>query len=217
MVSFLILVHHLEKYSKKDINHGKTPKSIYTLCCAIREAFCLSYNIRKENNVFLYFQDSHILIKLVGRKLRYLGPDERSQTILVNKALKLVNPKTNKKDTGWIPSTPGFFIRKFPSNDSFLRYFETIVGEIPLLVTDKPFKKVDSSIEEIQLNSITRYESSFFIIPAGKIDDLNQFIQKMYDFIPSMKNINLPQLHFSFERILFINYKKDKKSQTIQQ
>lgn len=214
VVDFLLLVDRLEKYSKKDINKGNTPKSIYSVCCAIREAFCLSYNIRKENNVLLYFQDSHILIKLVGRKLKHLGPDERSQAILLNKALKLVNQKTNKKDTGWIPSTPGFFVRKFPTNESFLFFFETIVSENLTLVVDKPIEDTSFVIEKIPLNSITNYDSSFFIIPTGYTEDFSQFIQYMYDIIPSMKKIHLPRLHLSFERILFINYKKDKKSQT---
>ncbi|MGV9171134.1 MAG: hypothetical protein ACOC44_07010 [Promethearchaeia archaeon] len=213
MANFLILVPKLEKYTKKDLNRGKTPKSIYSACCAIREAFCLSYNIRKKNNVFLYFLDSYILIKLVGRKLRYLGPDERSQAILLLKALKLTHSETHKKDTGWIPSTPGFFIRNFPHHESFLHFLETIIRDIPIIVWDKPFhKKFPSSMKEVKLSSLDNYEYPFFVIPSIETDDLNAFMQKIYEIIAPIKSFHLPKLHLSSERVLYINYLKDKTS-----
>jgi tRNA pseudouridine-54 N-methylase len=212
VVNFLLLVNCLEKYTKQDINKGKTPKSVYTICCAIRETFCLSYNIRKENTLFVYFEDNRILLKLLGRKLRYLGPDERSQAILINKALQLIHKKTNKKDSGWIPSTPGFYIRKFPSHENFHGYFETIASESPFLVLQKSHKGIfDESLETKDLKTLKEYDSPFFIIIYGDPKAHFFFLQDLYKALPCLNFIRLPNIPFCFEKILFLNYVIDNK------
>lgn len=212
MVNFLLLINHLEKYSKQDINRGKTPESIYTICCAIRESFCLSYNIRKENTLFVYFEVDHILLKLLGRKLRYLGPDERSQAILINKALQLIYKKTSKKDSGWIPSTPGFYIRKFPSHESFHSYFETIASGGPFLILEKSLKGIfDESLERKNLKTLKQYDSPFFIIVCGEPNAHFFFLQNLYEALSSLNFIRLPNIPLCFEKILFLNYVIDLK------
>jgi len=87
LVNFLLFVKNIASYSKSDIDKGNTPLDVYKLCSCIRESFCLSYAIRKNNNLYLYFQNEHILIKFEGRTLRFVGPDERSQALLLEKAL----------------------------------------------------------------------------------------------------------------------------------
>ncbi|MFX1531798.1 MAG: hypothetical protein ACFFBC_11850, partial [Promethearchaeota archaeon] len=87
MVNFLLLFEKIIEYTKKQINKGLTPQKIYELCSCIRETFCLSYSIRKNNNLYLYFQEENLLLSFIGKKLRYLGPDERSQALLLLKAL----------------------------------------------------------------------------------------------------------------------------------
>jgi hypothetical protein len=66
VVDFLILLKSIINYTKKDIDRGETPQKIYTLCSIIRETFCLSYSIRKENNLFLYFFEDHCAVRLIG-------------------------------------------------------------------------------------------------------------------------------------------------------
>lgn len=207
MVNFLLLINRLEKYSKQDINRGKTPESIYTICCAIRESFCLSYNIRKENTLFVYFEVDHILLKLLGRKLRYLGPDERSQAILINKALQLIYKKTSKKDSGWIPSTPGFYIRKFPGHENFLSYFETIASTGPFLILEKSLEGTfNESLEKKDLKTLKEYDPPFFIIVCGEPKAHLFFLQDIYEKLPSLNFISLPNIPFCFEKILFLLY-----------
>ena len=87
LANFLLIIEEIIDFTKKDIDIGYTPPLIYKICSCIREAFCLSYAIRKNNNLFLYFQKEKILIKFEGSRLRYLGPDERSQAILLKKVL----------------------------------------------------------------------------------------------------------------------------------
>ncbi len=91
MVNFLLLLEKIIQYNKEIIDKGLTPKKIYELCSCIRETFCLSYSIRKDNNLLLYFQKEHILVSFIGEALRYLGPDERSQALLLEKALNKAN------------------------------------------------------------------------------------------------------------------------------
>ena len=82
LANFLLIIEELINYTKEDIDKGHTPLYIYALCSCIRETFCLSYAIRKNNTLYLYFQEEKILIKFEGSNLRYLGPDDRSQSLL---------------------------------------------------------------------------------------------------------------------------------------
>ena len=90
MVNFLIYISKITPFSKKDVDEGNTPPDIYKLCVSIREAFCISYYIRKENNLYFYIEEKHILIKFIGNELRYLGSDERSQALLLSKVLNKI-------------------------------------------------------------------------------------------------------------------------------
>ena len=107
LVNFLLFLENTINYDKRDIDEGRTPPLIYKICSCLREAFCLSYAIRKNNNVYFYFQRDHVLIKFDGKELRYLGPDERSQALLLEKALK---KQTTSNLDKWSPSlNAGFF------------------------------------------------------------------------------------------------------------
>ena len=116
MVNFLLLFEKIINYSKKDIDKGKTPLNVYKICSCIRETFCLSYAIRKDNVLYLYFQKEHVLIKFEGQTLRFLGPDERSQAILIKKALNKIYEKFDNENNKWVKSTPGIFGKRFSNN-----------------------------------------------------------------------------------------------------
>ena len=116
LVNFILLIKELTFFTKKDVDRGRTPLDVYILCSSIRETFCLSYSIRKNNNLFLFFQKRCILVKLNGDKLRYLGPDERSQALLLEKALVKGNEEKNILNKDWKKSTPGIYVRKVLNN-----------------------------------------------------------------------------------------------------
>jgi len=118
VVNFLLLIKKISAYSKKDIDQGKTPLDVYQLCSCIRETFCLSYSIRKENNLYLLFQEYNALIKFEGKKLKFLSSDERSQALLLYKALNLSSEILSFDN--WYKSTPGIYIKKFEDFNAFI-------------------------------------------------------------------------------------------------
>lgn len=72
------------------------------LCRAIGAAFFLSHDLRRDVEVTLLLQDK-IQIRLVGRRLRHLNPDERSTAALLRHALERLGEEE-------VESTPGIFV-----------------------------------------------------------------------------------------------------------
>lgn len=72
------------------------------LCRGIGAAFFLSHDLRREVEVILLLQDQ-VQIRLVGKKLKRLNPDERSTAALIKHALE-------KLDVEEQQSTPGIFV-----------------------------------------------------------------------------------------------------------
>ncbi len=201
LVLFLILNDCYTKYSKKDIDSGNTPPDIYKLCSGIREFFCLSYAIRKQNTLFLYFHSDHILIKLEGSELRFLGSDERSQALLLLKALE----KTyNLNYEIWEKSTPGIYVIKLVNPLNITHFIEKMnIKRIFLLNqsndTNLPndFKNKNFISQDlfITLNDVShKLEREFF----EKFDHSTNIIQINFSEIKSLEN-----------KILYINYLLD--------
>ncbi|MBN1801215.1 MAG: hypothetical protein JW891_06885 [Candidatus Lokiarchaeota archaeon] len=116
MTTFLIFIDILSKYSKKDIDEGKTPQDIYNICCTLRTTFCTSYGINKHNDLYIFIFENNTIIRFEGNNLRYLGPDERSQALLLKKALD----KSQKSVDFWIKSTPGIFVKTYREDCNFI-------------------------------------------------------------------------------------------------
>jgi len=93
----------LPRFTKKDVDAGNVNDEAAALCDAIRAVFFLSRSIRKERTLWLSFAADRALVAMDGGTLRYLGPDERSTLMMVDKAADVLrsNPAT------WIESTPG--------------------------------------------------------------------------------------------------------------
>lgn len=210
MANFLLLIENISNYSKQDIDRGKTPFEIYKLCSCIRETFCLSYAIRKRNILYLYFQKEHVLIKFEGKKLRYLGPDERSQALLLEKALNKVNKTLSAKDNKWEKSTPGIYVRKFFDKLSFINFFSAIMLGNNYLIIDKQ-QAAKEKVEEFNSNNkfIKIMENDFFIIPTYTISKGNSNIIKTFKEVKNIKLISLSKIKGVENKILFINFRKD--------
>ena len=89
----------------------------------------MSYSIRKENILFFYFQKKPVLIKFVGAELKFLGPDERSQALLLLKAFeKMANTTIDYEN--WIKSTPGIYYRQFQDDKSIITYLESMIDPL---------------------------------------------------------------------------------------
>ncbi len=151
------------------------PLDIYEVIMSIQAAFFLSHQIRKYVDLFLVFLDDDLIIQYVGKKLRYLGPDERSIGMLLMKAL-------SKKDQLEVyqksQSTPGIWILKKKISDLFLEFKEN--WQVILVDND--------SITELENVS---QENLVVIIPTRNFD------------VTLMKNITtkLPILKFGIKEL----------------
>ncbi len=202
MVNFLLLIEDIPYYSKKDIDYGFTPLEIYRLCSSIREAFCLSFSIRKQNNLIFFFYKTLSLIKFQGNKLRFLGSDERSQALLLNKAIMKLNEiKIRHK---WIKSTPGIIVKKLGDFQKGLQFIKEISENKIIIVNGNYKSQISLNHKEfLNLKSLNEY---LYILPIflneSKASDFISLIKKKID----LKFLMLPKVKTIEDIILFINF-----------
>jgi hypothetical protein len=207
LVNFLLLIEDIPYYSKKDIDCGFTPLEIYRLCSSIKEAFCLSYSIRKQNNLFLFFYKTLSLIKFQGDKLRFLGSDERSQALLLNKAIiKLNEIKITHK---WIKSTPGIIVKKLGDLQNGLQILKEINQNKIIIVNGHGENHHSLNHKEfINLKSLNQY---LYILPIFHNESkASDFISLMKKTI-NIKFLTLPKVKNIEDKILFINFVIDQQ------
>lgn len=212
MVNFLILQEKIIDYNKKTIDKGLTPQKVYEICSCLREAFCLSYSIRKNNSLYLYFQKEHVLIKFEGKELRYLGPDERSQALLLEKVLRKVKSESNTKNDSWLKSTPGIFIKKFLNDFSFMAFYKSIaIGTSFLIINNTQIEEdiVDDLILNKQIFDIK--DDDFFIIPTYTITQEISNIIELFKKSKNTKLLSFSKIKDVEDIILYINFKKDQQ------
>ncbi len=105
--SFFLAFPALPRFTKKDVDACDVGEDAAILCDAIRAVFFLSRSIRKERTLWLSFAADRTMIKMAGDTLRYLGPDERSTLMLVDKAAGVLRSNPHS----WTESTPGVVCR----------------------------------------------------------------------------------------------------------
>jgi len=206
-LDFLIFVESVSKYTKGDIDEGKTPLDVYTLCAIIRESFCISYTIRKDNNFYLYNETDHLFIKIEGKTLRYLGSDERSQALLLLRAFMKIENNENYNDREWIKSTPGIFVKKLPSSKLILENINGNFLDNRIFITDisnENFKQNVKYGENIDENSSHCYLFSF----SQESITFLKFLQKVNEEC-SLKNIDLSKIRGIENKILYVNFLYD--------
>jgi len=208
VTEFLLIVKKISKYSKLEINEGKIPPDVYIICSCIRNAFCLSYSIRKKNTFYLYILESNLIIKFDGKNLRYLGPDERSQSLLLEKALSLSNQRLSQHQNDWHESTPGIFMKNLPSNHHIVDFCDSLTMEwIVIFVED-----VNSfpDFMEITPNKLLQLQENLFIFTLGPINlrDLN--IIHLLSESKEAITYQLPLIKAVEDKILYINFQIDR-------
>ena len=209
-LDFLIFVERISKYTKSDIDEGKTPLDVYTLCATIRESFCISYTIRKNNNLYLYIETDHLFIKIEGKSVRYLGSDERSQALLLLRAFMKIETNENYNGREWIRSTPGIYVKKLPSSELLLENINGNFNDNGIFITDiskENFKQNVKYGENIDENSSQCYIFSF----SQQSIPFLKFIQKVNEEC-SLKNIDLSKIRGIENKILYINFLYDHKN-----
>jgi len=207
LVNFLILIEDIPYYSKKDIDCGFTPLEIYRLCSSIKEAFCLSYSIRKQNNLFLLFYKTLSLIKFQGDKLRFLGSDERSQALLLNKAIiKLNEIKITHK---WIKSTPGIIVKKLGDLQNGLQILKEINQNKIIIVNGRGESHLSLNHKEfINLKSLNEY---LYILPIFHNESKASYFISLMKKTINLKFLTLPKVKNIEDKILFINFVIDQQ------
>jgi hypothetical protein len=182
-----LYIENVSDYSKKDIDNGHTPLDIYQMCSIIRESFCCSYSIRKNNILYLYVAPTQILIKIDGSSLRYLGSDERSQALLLKRALDNVNRLGKLDSQRWQKSTPGIFVKRLLNSESIL---ENIIDL---------YKELDNLMEYCYI----------FPFPQNSriIEDFLGRIEERY----KIDYVNLAKIRGIENKILYVNFLIDQK------
>jgi tRNA pseudouridine-54 N-methylase len=212
LINFLILIESILNYSKHDIDLGHTPKIIIQLCLCLKEAFFLTKKIRKCVNFYIYIIENEILIKFEGKKLKYLGPDERSQSILLEKALQKNFLIKNSNSNIFIKSTPGIFVKK----TKFEVFIKNQKDVHTLIVLKSSLEEKIEDLEVItEIKKCTNPKSSIFICI------LNCNKKKIDDYITDLKSskriialdlLNKKNKNLSYsDQILFINHYFDEQ------
>ena len=219
MVNFLIITSKITPFSKKDVDEGNTPPDIYKLCVGIREAFCVSYNIRKDNNLYFYIEKSHKLIKFIGDELRYLGSDERSQALLFNKVLSFNHPA----DNNWTQSTPGIYVRTFKNNQEFTDFLIGDEKELVFILENTtplslPFLYHLQGYPKIKkIHQIKELNKKHLIIPAKPLDnkiliDILKIITENHTSeLKSIKLTSLSKVNSLGDKVLYVNFQIDQQ------
>ena len=206
LVNFLLFAKNIITYSKSDIDRGKTPLEIYKLCSCIREAFCLSYSIRKSNTLYIYFQNEQLLIQFRGEKLRYLGPDERSQALLLKKAIDLPIQYKNLIYEDWLKSTPGIFVRGFKDSKIFYTFLNSILRGKSYLILD-----IESDSSIFSKENLSNLSDLLFIMPTYTISKDNSDVFELFQKLKNIKRKNLSKIEGIENKILYINFKIDQQ------
>ncbi|MEJ2249793.1 MAG: hypothetical protein P8Y70_11165 [Candidatus Lokiarchaeota archaeon] len=209
MVGILLIIDSLVNYSKSDIDLGITPPKIYKICSCIKEQFCLSYNIRKENDLYLYFLAENLSVKFIGEELRYLGPDERSQALLLNKAIKKAEESPNINNKHWIDSTPGIYARRYRDFSLFVEELSNLLkGRFKIILNKIEIIRKEFDLKLYELNKETLEKDSFVILfldESISIVDVMHIFKNMDDPII----LHIPKVNNSDDKILYTNYLLD--------
>ena len=212
LVNFLLLIEKAINYTKEDIDKGYTPLKVYELCSCIRESFCLSFSIRKNNILYLYFQKEHILIKFNGKELRYVGTDERSQALLLEKALNKAKQNESFEIKKWKKSTPGIYVRKFINDTFFVDFYTSIAKKMSYLILDdyQLFNK-ENYFSILNKELLDIMDDCFFIILTDSFSKKNFKIIEVLKGLKNIKLLNFSKIKLIENKILYINFRKDQQ------
>ncbi len=214
LANFVLIIEKIINFNKKDIDKGKTPPSIYRICSSIRETFCLSYAIRKDYNLYLYFHEEKVLIEFKGAQLRYLSSDERSQALLLEKAFIKAKQILNLEYANRSKSTPGIFERKFPDNSSFINYLKIIDSFKPIFIID--YCNKNAAVKELfikteKFENINNLNDYTYILPIYNIFVKNFEFFKLFKDLEEIIFISLLRIKLLEDKILYVNFQIDRQ------
>lgn len=209
MVNFILFIEKISDYSKKVIDNGHTPLDIYNLCSIIRESFCCSYSIRKTNNLYIYIDSIQCLIKFEGNSLRYLGSDERSQALLLKKALDKIIGVEKTNFIGMQKSTPGIFVKRVLNGKSVLENIKNLHNDKILIIDE--FEKGNTHTTLINLQDLYKLNEYCYIFPFPKNSQCTVDFLGVVDEKYKLIYTNLSNIKGIENKILYVNFLIDQK------
>jgi tRNA pseudouridine-54 N-methylase len=82
---FILTAEWFSRIDRQEIDKGTLKRETIAIVNCVRSSLFTSYGLRKDVNVLLYPLDpGEALVKIEGDKLRYMGPDERSISMLLS-------------------------------------------------------------------------------------------------------------------------------------
>lgn len=195
MRRFVVIGHGAITSSEFNLNDlcGSTGRLDVLLRC-INSAFFLSHDLRRDVELYLILQgepNPPKTIRLVGKELKYLNPDERSTGALIRNALM------KKLDEEEEFSTPGIYV----SRTNFEKVMETLskITKLVYLREDgKAFKPEEKN------------EDYTFVLGDNKnITDEEEAVLKKFE--PEIISLGTTSYH-SDHCIIMVNWLLDKKS-----
>jgi len=146
-------------------------------------------------------------MKYKGKKLRFLGSDERSQAILLNKALEKINGDEKVKTQEWEKSTSGIFVKRLSNSGSILENINNILHNKIVFIAE--FENKDLYPDVINLDDLDDMRVYCYILPYSQNSQSSlrflQVIKENYN----LKYINLSNIKGIENKILYINFRID--------
>jgi len=146
-------------------------------------------------------------MKYDGKKLRFLGSDERSQALLLKRALEKINGSEKVKTQEWEKSTPGIFVKRLPISGSILENIDNILHNKIVFITE--FENKNLYPDVINLDDLDGLSEYCYIFPYSQNLQISlrflQLIKENYN----LKYINLSNIKGIENKILYINFRID--------
>jgi len=212
LANFLLVIENISDYAKMVIDNGQTPLDVYNVCSIIRESFCCSYSIRKDNNLYIYVDSTQILIKFEGNSLRYLGSDERSQALLLKRAVDKLNVVEKIKSQRMQKSTPGIFVKKLLKGESILENIIDLYNDKIIVINE--FEKDNMESDIINLEKLDNLKEYCYILPFPQNSRSTVEFLGMIDEKYKLKYANLSNIKGIENKILYVNFLIDQKENT---
>jgi hypothetical protein len=146
-------------------------------------------------------------MKYDGKRLRFLGSDERSQALLLKRALEKINGDGKVKTQEWKKSTPGIFVKRLPNDISILENINNILHYKIVFIAE--FEDKNLYADAIKLDDLDDMDGYCYIFPYSQNLQsslrFSQLIKENYN----LKYINLSNIKGIENKILYINFRID--------
>jgi hypothetical protein len=142
--------------------------------------------------------------------LRFLGSDERSQALLLKRALDKINGDKKVKTQEWEKSTPGIFVKRLPNSNSILENIDNILRNKIVYIAE--FENKDLYSDVTSLNDSDDMSEYCYILPYPQNSQSSlRFLQVIKENY-SLKYINLSNIKGIENKILIINFRIDQST-----